>query len=136
MQIINSETGLRNAILQLESDRAEEGKKMRAQFHLAYESIKPVNLLKSAFMETAASQDLKDHILNTALSLTAGYLSKRLFAGDDSSSFKKLLGAVLSLGVTMAVAKNPEAVKEFGMKILKRISGDPDDSVEEKGNDE
>lgn len=109
---------------------------MREQLRLAYESIKPVNLVKSALKEAVSSQELKDHVLNAAVGLTAGYLSRKLFTGDESSPFKRLLGAILSLGVTMAVAKNPEEVKEFGMKILNMISGDPDGSVDETGNNE
>jgi hypothetical protein len=136
MQKINSEDGLRDAILQLESERAEEGKKLRSQLDLAYESVKPANLVKSVFKGAAGSQDLKEHLLNAAVGLTAGYLAKRLVVGDESSPFKRLLGALLSLGVTMVVAKNPEAVKEFGKKILNRISGHPDGSEDETGIDE
>ena len=131
MQIINSKSGLRDAILQLESERAEEGKKLRAQLDLAYESVKPANLVKSVFKETVGSQDLKDHLMNAAVGLTAGYLSKKLVVGEDSSPFKRLLGALLSLGITIVVAKNPEAVKEFGIKILNRISGNPEGNEEE-----
>lgn len=107
---------------------------MREQLRIAYESIKPVNLVKSALKEAVASQELKDQMLNTAVGLTAGYLSKKLFTDDDSSPFKRLLGALLSLGVTMAVAKNPEAVKEFGMKILDMISGATDENKEMSQN--
>jgi len=121
MQKINSETGLRDAILQLESKQADEAKMLKEQFHLAYESIKPINLIKSILKEAVASRDLLDNLLNTSVGLTAGYLSKILFQGVTKSPFKKLLGTALMFGIINVVAKNPEAVKSFGNGFLKMI---------------
>ncbi|MFH0894208.1 MAG: hypothetical protein V2A54_07220 [Bacteroidota bacterium] len=121
MQKINSETGLRDAILQLERKQADEAKMLNEQLHLAYESIKPINLIKSIFNEAVASRDLKDNLLNTSVGLTAGYLSKILFQGITKSPFKKLLGTALMFGITNVVAKNPEAIKSFGNGFLKMI---------------
>jgi len=44
---INSATDLRAAILQLETRQAAEEKLLKENFHLAYESIKPINLIKN-----------------------------------------------------------------------------------------
>jgi hypothetical protein len=133
MEKINSQTDLRNAILHLESERAEEGMKLREQLCLVYDSAKPVNLVKSVIKDAVGSHDVKSHLLNAAVSMTAGYLSKRLVVSEDSSPFVRLLGALLSLGVTIAVARNPEAIKEFGLKILNRISGNPEESEDYRG---
>jgi hypothetical protein len=111
MQQINSTTNLRDAILKLESAQAQEGKILKEQFQLAYESVKPINLIKNTFKEVTASQSLKENLLNTAVGITAGYLSKKLVEGTSDSPFKKLLGTALMFGITNAVAKNPDAVK-------------------------
>jgi hypothetical protein len=121
MQKITSATALRNAILQLESKQAEEVKMLKNQFHLVYESLKPVNLIKSVFKKAAGSPDLKNNILNISLGLTAGYISKKLFETSTESPTKKLLGNVLMFGVTNLVAKSPESVKSLGKKFLEII---------------
>lgn len=113
MQNKNSADGLRQAILQLERRQAEEGKMLRKQFHLAYESINPLNLIKGIFKEAAASPDFKENFLHTSVGLTAGYLSKKLFEGASGHPMKKLLGSVLMFGVTNLVTKNPGVVKTF-----------------------
>lgn len=118
MQKINSATGLRDAILQLESKLAEEEKMLKKQFNLVYESIKPVNLIKSVFKEVAESRELKDNILNTSVGLAAGYISKILYERTSKSPVKKILGSVLMFGITNLVAKNPEPVKSLGNKFL------------------
>lgn len=126
---INSATELRDAILQLESKQEDEGKMLKENFQITYESIKPINLIKSTLNEITASQDLKDNLLNTAAGLTAGYLSKKLFVGVSHNPLKKLLGTALMYGITNLVAKHPETIKSVGNGILNLIRSLPCDCV-------
>ena len=114
MQKINSSAGLREAILLLESQQAEEGRAMKACFHLTYESVKPINLIKSTFREVAESPDISSNIISTVAGLATGYLSKTLVVGASNNPWKKLLGTVLMFSVTNLIAKHPEAIKSVG----------------------
>jgi hypothetical protein len=127
---INSEIALSGIIVQLEAKQAAEGKLLKEQFQLTYDSLKPVNLIKSTFQEVVASQDLKDHLLNTSIGLTAGYLSKVLFEGSTHNPVKKLFGSALMFGITNAVAKNPEAIKSLAAGFFKMIRGQ---DIQKKG---
>lgn len=122
MQKISSSADLRAAILQLESNQAEEGKMLKEQFQRAYESIMPINLFKSTFSEIANSQELKNDVLNAAVALGAGFVSKKLFEGVSHSPVRKLLGTAVMFGISNVVAKNPEIVKSLGNKVLEMIS--------------
>ena len=121
MQKINSETDLRAAILQLESKQTEEEKLLKEQFLLTYNSIKPINLIKSTLKEAVNSKDLKDNLINASVGMTVGYISKALFEGVTKSPLKKILGTVLMFGIKNIVAKNPKAVKSIGQFIFQRI---------------
>lgn len=124
MQTINSQTDLRNAILELESRQALEGLLLKEQFLVAYESIKPINLIKNTFKEAADSHDFQDSMLNATIGLTTGYLSKILFQGISTSPVKKFLGTAVMFGIKNLVAQNPEVVKSVGhqlFKILKNV---------------
>ena len=120
---INNESSLRAAIVQLESTQALEGKILKEQFHLAYESMKPLNLIKSTLKEVSDSTEIKDSLLNTGVGLAAGYLSKKAFEGVSNGPLRHLLGTALMFGITSTVAKNPVAVKAVGLGIMKIISG-------------
>lgn len=136
MKEINSETDLRNAILQLEIKRADEVKMLKEQFHLAIESVKPINLIKSTFKDAISSRDLKNDILNTSVGLTAGYLSKVAFASVINSPIRKLLGTALMFGVTNVVARNPETIKSLGKGFLRMIRSKSARRVHDIGHDE
>jgi hypothetical protein len=111
MTKINSEADICAAILVLEAKQEEERLLLKKEFHQAYESMKPINLIKSTFKEVAQSQDIKDNLINTGVGLAAGYASKALFEGVTHSPFRKLLGTALMFGITNIITKNPEAVK-------------------------
>ncbi|MDZ4823680.1 MAG: hypothetical protein SH856_09485 [Flavobacteriales bacterium] len=126
MQSINSDTDLRAAILRLEARQQKEGKMLKEQFDLAYESIKPINLIKNTFKEVVASGDLKDQILNSSVGLTAGLISKKIFERGTGNPIKKLIGTAIMFGVKRVVAQHPEVIKSLGtglMNIIRNKSG-------------
>ena len=126
MQKKNVETELTAAILELENRQKEEGIMLKEQFHEVYESVKPINLIKSTFKEAVASQDLREDIVNLSIGLVAGYVTKKLFQGVSDSPTKKLLGTVLQFGITTLIANNPEAIKSLGKGLFKLFNRDHD----------
>jgi len=121
MQTIITESDLRVAILLLESRQAEESKIMKAQFLVAVESIKPINLIKSTFMEATESEDLQGNLINSSIGLSAGYISKMLFQGVSHGPLRKIIGTALMFGIKNLVAQNPETVKTGGRIFFKII---------------
>lgn len=121
MKKTDSEIRLREAILKLEQQQAEETALLKEQFHLTAQTLQPINLLKKTFKAAAAAQDLKQDIINTWVGIGAGYLSKRLLKDSSKSPSKKLIGAAILLGITAFIAKNPEKAMSFGKNILTLI---------------
>jgi len=81
MQKIASIAGLKNAIQLLEVEQADKGQLLKEQLFLTYESLKPVNLLRSTVNDIASSTYLIDNILGAAIGLVSGFLSKKIFIG-------------------------------------------------------
>jgi hypothetical protein len=121
MEKINSSTGLRNAITELETRQANQDKLMRQQFSTAYESIKPVNLIKATLTDIGHSEDVKDKLIHTSAGIVAGFLFEKIYVGNSESVGKKLMGAALTYGVSNAVANNPEVVIALAKGAFKLI---------------
>jgi len=121
MQKINTGAGLREAIILLEIKRAEEEKALREHLHVAYESMRPINIIKSVYKEVAVSENLKDELINTSTGLVIGYASKTLFESVSHSPIRKLLGTAILFGITNLVRKNPDAVKSVAGSLFKVI---------------
>ena len=118
MKKVTLETSLRDAIIKLETQQAEDGKILREHFYQTIDSLKPINLIKNTFKDAVASRELKGDILTTSVGLTAGLISKIVFAGVMKSQLRKLIGTALMFGITNLVARNPEVVRLVGKSFF------------------
>ena len=121
MQNITSATELKDAIQLLEVEQAVKRQLLKEQFHITYESLKPINILKSTLKDIISAPSLPENILGAAIGLASGYLTKKIAVGFSGNIFRKLMGSVLQFGVTNVVARNPEAIKSFGNFIIQHF---------------
>jgi hypothetical protein len=122
MKTIKSGEELRGAIINLEETQEQEGKMLKSQFHLAYEGMKPVNIIKNTLRETVESLELKEGVIIAFIGMAAGYFSRKIIVGASHSPMRKLIGTAFMFGVTNLAAKHPEALKLSGQVVLKFIS--------------
>lgn len=130
MEKITTVAELKSAIQELENKQAQEWPLLKEQFRTTSESLKPLNLIKSAFKDVTASSGIKDTLLGATVGLTAGYLSKTLIVGASQNPFKKLLGDLLQLGVSTIVSKNPEAIKSLAEGLLNFVGKKEENNIE------
>lgn len=133
MQKITSSEELRAAIVALELAQQQEGTSLKEEFHVAYQEIQPINIIKNTVRQAVQSQDLKDDLINASVGMAVGYVSRSLFEGETHSPARKLIGTALMFGVTNVVANNPEFVKAVGISFINlfRSSATDDDEMEE-----
>ena len=112
---------LRESIRLLEIQQAEEGKILKEQFKATYESLKLVNLVKSSLKELTESVEIKNNLFESIVSIVTGYLTKKLMISSSSNPFKKILGALIQLGVTNLVAKNAETIRIYITEFIDRF---------------
>lgn len=110
---------LRAAIETLERAQSADGRTLRQHFMRTYESMRPLNLIKGAFTEITESQELKGHVFSSGMGLVAGHLSKRVYEIANSNGNSSIIGTVIQVGVTNAVARNPEVVQAAGRKMFR-----------------
>lgn len=121
MENMTSTDDLKKAIELLEAEQAVELQQLKEEFYTAYESLKPVNLVKSTLNDITSSPYLIDNIIGTALGLASGYYSKRLVIGASVNRFRKLFGAIVQFGITNVIAKNTNTINSFGRYIFQRF---------------
>jgi tRNA(Met) C34 N-acetyltransferase TmcA len=129
MKQINTTAELKEAILELEARRTVEAALLRDQFNQAYESIKPINLIKSAFSEVAASQEIKANVVTTSLGLAAGFLVKKVFQGFSNNPIRRAIGTVIMFGITNVITKHPEKIKSVGSGIFNMLKSKPNEKL-------
>lgn len=121
MENITSAMELKNAIQLLEVEQSFKGQLLKEQFYITYESLKPVNILRSTLKDIISTPNVIDNILGTTIGLASGYLSKKIVVGTSANIVRKLIGSLLQLGITNTVAQHPETIKSFGQYLFQHI---------------
>jgi hypothetical protein len=121
MEHIKTIVDLKNAIQLLEAKQANQWGLLKKQAYVTYENIKPVNILKNSLKGLVESPDLKDDLINTTVSMAAGYLSKKIAIGVAHNPLSQLVGTLLQIGVTSITSKNTDGIKAVGKQLLTAI---------------
>ena len=124
MKKIHKAEELKSAILELEARKIVSEERMKRQFHETLESFKPSNILKNTVSEVSASPQFKHNLLNLALGLGAGYLTKKVTVGRQAGLLARTVGTALQFGVASFIAKNKANEETVGQKkggLLKRL---------------
>lgn len=64
---------------------------LKNQFHTTYDSFKPLNLLKSTFHDMTSSPEIKGGLVNGALNLATGFISRKVLFGLTPIPIKNIL---------------------------------------------
>lgn len=118
MPTITSLSELKSAIELLEQKQDEKALQLKGQFYLAYESLRPVNILKSSLHELVTSPSLTNDVLGTVIALASGFLSRKVIQGKSGNLIRKLIGSLIQLGVTNIVAQHPDIIKAIGRYFI------------------
>lgn len=130
MENIQSIDKLKLAIEVLEAEHSYKERLLKEQFNLTFESLKPLNLLKSALKELTTSPYMAESVIGSVAGLATGYLSRKVVVGASANIFRKLFGAFLQYGVTNLVARHPEQVKSIGQLLIQKIFHKKEDNSE------
>ncbi len=118
---INNTVQLKEAIALLQARQQEKKFILVEEFHQTYESLKPLNLIKSTFNKILDTPDITNQVVDTSLGLGVGVLSKKLLIGKSTNIFKRFFGTIIELTVANAVAKNSEGIKRHGLQLIKKL---------------
>jgi hypothetical protein len=122
MQKVTAADTLRKAILVLELRQIEEGKLVAEQFKVTYESLKPLNVLRKLVGEITEPSVLKDNLVQSAIGLVSGYVSRKLLVRSSKNPILRLAGIVAQFGVTTFVANNSASIEAMGIHYLNRFA--------------
>jgi len=112
---------LKQLIQEKEIEQREAGKLLKDQLHLTFESLKPMNIIKSRLKEMVSSPGLKTDLVNASMGVTAGLIAKKILTRKSHNPFIKLSGALLEMIIANKVSKNADVIKMIGSTVLKKI---------------
>jgi hypothetical protein len=111
MSTVHHTEALTTMIQSLEERRVNELNELKAQLHLTGESMKPINLIKSAANELTGNKNVKSYLLQAGVGLAVGFLTKKMTEDSKMSRNGKLIGNVAEMGLNNLTANQYGMIK-------------------------
>lgn len=119
---------LKRMIAELEEKQKNEAHLLKEELEYTIDNFKPVNILKSLLKEFYSSEKLLDEIINTAVSVTSGFVAKKVVIGRSKNQFLRLIGMALQFGMTTVIAKKFHQIKENINQFIAHFFGEKDET--------
>jgi len=118
---IDTRESLVAAIERLEAEQKEHIGAIKKDMHDAYESLKPVHVIKTLVSELFTSPEIRKDLFQSGVGLGAGYLAKKIVVGKSHNLFKRLMGQLVQIGVTNMVNSNEEEIESKSRSLIQRL---------------
>lgn len=97
MKTRNEKAILMERILALQNKQTNELKELKQQFEITYDSLKPLNFVKSSLKSIIKLPDIKSDLINGVIGLGKNYVSNTFLNPISKSPIKKLFAKGLKM---------------------------------------
>ncbi|WP_320052684.1 hypothetical protein [uncultured Acetobacteroides sp.] len=128
---------LKEQILQLEERRSAEMKELKEQLYVAYESLKPTNIIRKTLHDIVASHDVQTDFIEAMLLVVSRFISKKIAditTSPPPNMLKQLLGVTLQMAFSSLAAKYSDHMKALISSMLNLLLHKHDNGKEETGD--
>lgn len=98
MKTLSPQQELQSRIAFLKTKKEQDFMLVQNQFRSTVESLKPINLLRTATFEFMSAPNLKSKLINSAISYGKDYLTNNVLSANSKSPFKRMLGKAINFG--------------------------------------
>ena len=112
---------LKELIASKEAEHAMQETIVREQLLVTYETLKPINLLKSTIAQAVQSPEIRSNVANAILGRAAGFAVKHLIQLGTRNPLVKISASIAEMIVAGQVTQNAEEIKTIGAMVLSKI---------------
>jgi hypothetical protein len=110
MKKTNLKLELEAKIAFLKAKQESDFNNLRTQYFETIESIKPLNLIKSATKNFIETPNLKANLINGALGFGLNFISKKFANENSENPVKRVLGKALKFAIKNFIGKKSIAI--------------------------
>ncbi len=121
MHKVTSTSELKEAIKQLEYKQAEQWTDLKGHINDAFDSLKPINLIKSTYREFLSTPHMAEDLVGSTIGLSTGLITKKLIVRRSGNVLRNLAGGLAQMLISNFVANNAGIIKTIGSGLIHRI---------------
>ena len=112
---------LKAAIAELEKRKVVQQSIMVSQFHATTDSLKPVNLIKSAIGNVIHTPEIRNSAINTVAGIGLGMLTKGMFLGKYTAIAKHVIGSAFENGIVETAKNTTDNIKAYSTAVYNNL---------------
>lgn len=121
MEKVTSTSELKDAILRLEQKQKEQWVDLKDNINVAFDSLKPINLIKSTYREFLSTPHMAQDIIGSTIGLATGFVTKKLVVRKSGNVLRNFAGGLVQMLISNFVTRHSNVVKTIGSGLLQRV---------------
>lgn len=113
---------LKLAIATLEVKQKEDLAVIKEDLHEIYESLKPINVLKSTFNSLRETPELTHNLINMAISSGIGFLVRKMFFRNSKSPLRNLAGVAIESIASKIAMRYSDRILGTVLQLISKFS--------------
>lgn len=120
MQKVTSTSELKNAILHLEYKQKEQWNDLKDNIEVAFESLKPINLIRSTYKEFLSTPNMAENLISSTIGMSTGFLTKKLIVRRSGNVLRNFAGGVAQMLITSFITRHSGPIKKIGSSLIQK----------------
>lgn len=121
MHKVTSTKELKDAILHLEIEQKEKWVDFKDNLGVAFEALKPINLIKSTYREFLSTPHVAENIVGSTIGLTTGLITKKLIVKKSGNVFRNFAGGLAQMLISNFVTRHSGTIKTIGAGLIHKV---------------
>lgn len=110
MKAISQNELLDEKIKLLKLKQSNDFEILKNQFDSTLDSLKPINIIKETIADFKESKDIKHSLIESALGIAGGFITRRMLVDKSSGMFKKITATVIQYLVSNFITNKAEKI--------------------------
>ena len=115
---------LKMAIATLEAKQKDDLDTIKEDLKEIYESLKPINVIKSTFNGLRESPELMHNLTNTAISNGIGFIVRKVFFRDSKNPLRNIAGVAVEALASRIAMRYSERIMGWVLQLISKFSSD------------
>lgn len=121
MHKVTSTKELKDAILHLEIEQKEKWVNLKDNLGVAFEALKPINLIKSTYREFLSTPHVAENIVGSTIGLTTGLITKKLIVKKSGNVLRNFAGGLAQMLISNFVTRHSGTIKTIGAGLIHKV---------------
>lgn len=121
MQKVTSTSELKEAIARLEYKQKEQWIDLKDNIGIAFESLKPINLIKSTYREFMSTPHVAENIVGSTVGLASGFITKKLIVRKSGNVLRNFAGGLAQMFISNFISRHSGTIKTVGSALLHKL---------------